>query len=105
MQAQRQSLEKKPAWQVYMDRDYLPKGDRETKGTWTPVVEEIDGRRLVVGAWVRCPRCGFERALHHEILNTGEVNPIFACPSKACEYRDHIQLDEWTGGNLPSSTE
>lgn len=88
-----------------MQRDYYPKGAQTTPGTWSPIVEEIDGRRLIVGAWLRCKMCGTERALHHEILNTGEVNPQVVCPSQACTYRAHVQLDEWTGGNLPSSTE
>ena len=87
-----------------MQRDHYRKGSPEERGTWSPIVQEIDGRHLVIGALVRCKQCGFERTIHHEVLDTGEINPEFVCPAELCKYKARIVLDEWTGGNLPAST-
>lgn len=46
-------------------------------------------------ATVTCPKCGNNYELDHEIDDQGVVTPSLDCPTKDCDFHDHVVLSGW----------
>jgi hypothetical protein len=47
-------------------------------------------------AYVCCPQCGGIASLaQHDIADDGTVSPSVVCPDAACDWHEHIRLDDW----------
>lgn len=51
-------------------------------------------------AMLRCPNCGRQCFLNHEIAEDGTVNPSVICPFAGCGFHDWITLVGWSERNL-----
>lgn len=57
-------------------------------GSWRII--RIDGAERVV---VRCPHCGVEGGLDHDVDELGRVDPSLDCTE--CSFHKHVQLSGW----------
>ena len=49
-------------------------------------------------AMVRCPKCGLDCSLKHEISDDGVVTPSLGCPYKGCNFHEWVTLEDWPNG-------
>ncbi len=50
-----------------------------------------------VYVFVKCPGCGEQYRLDHDISEDGVVSPSVECPGEDCAFHDTIVLACWTG--------
>lgn len=50
--------------------------------------------------FVKCPGCGQEYRLEHDISALGVVSPSLECPSDRCTFHDNVILVGWLGGAI-----
>lgn len=44
---------------------------------------------------VKCPLCGYQAMLDHEIGKSGIVYPSIACPRNECRFHEWVRLAGW----------
>jgi uncharacterized Zn finger protein len=49
--------------------------------------------------WVKCPGCGEEFRLDHEVSAEGIVSPSLDCP--VCPHHAYVQLGDWNEAWMP----
>jgi len=59
------------------------------KENWRKV--NFDGKNT---ARVKCPKCGIEGLLNHEVDKEGNVNPSVVCGMK-CGFHSMVKLEGW----------
>lgn len=45
---------------------------------------------------IRCPNCGKTGILDHDVDDDGTVQPSVECPTKGCDFHEHVRLLGWT---------
>lgn len=50
--------------------------------------------------FVKCPGCGQEYRLEHDVSAEGVISPSLECPSDDCTFHDTVILVGWTGGAI-----
>lgn len=45
--------------------------------------------------FVKCPGCGIEAKLDHDVADDGKVSPSLDCPS--CDFHTYVVLEGWPG--------
>jgi hypothetical protein len=60
----------------------------------------FDGKNRI---YLKCPLCGCECALDHDVDPNGYVNPSVVCPNKpdgkTCTFHEFVVLDGWDHGH------